>query len=189
MSNPFGVSGVSGGISGGGFDMFAPEAVANPNQPAWVTSFQDTLKEIHEKGFLAYAKDLNEAKLEELRKKILDKMGLSEDDLDKMSAQQRSAIEKMISEEIRERLAAQTEMKAQGAESQGAEGQGAAAQAGTNALGQSAGTDPGANPGTTPADRAAKIMAEANAPNGFGAGMTLIRAMEARTEPEPRTDI
>ena len=102
------------GVSGIGFGAFAPEAAPDPNQPAWMTSFQDTMKQIEEKGFQAYAKDMNEEKLAELRKKILEKMGLSEDDLAKMSADQRNMIEKMIAEEIRERLAAQAEMKAKG---------------------------------------------------------------------------
>lgn len=160
MSNVFGAT----GVSGAGFAMFGPEPAADPSQPEWMTSFQDTLKEIHEKGFSAYAKDINEEKLAELRKKILEKMGLSEDDLGKMSAQQRNAIEKMIAEEIRERLAALAEMKAKGKDGE------------ENGIDANSAVGPD---GLTPADRAAVTATEAAAPNGFGPGMTLIRAMEA----------
>jgi hypothetical protein len=151
------------GVSGAGFGMFAPEAAPDPSQPAWMTSFQDTLTQIHDKGFQAYAKDLNEEKLAELRKTILEKMGLSEDDLGKMSAEQRNTIEKMIADEIRERLAAQAEMKAKGKDGE------------ENGIDARAVKGPD---GLSPADRAAKIATEASAPNGFGPGMTLIRAME-----------
>ena len=161
MSNVFGAT----GVSGAGFAAFGPEPAADPNQPEWMTSFQDTLKQIHEKGFQAYAKEINDEKLAEMRKKILDSMGISEEDLAKMSAEQRNMIEKMIAEEIRERLAAQAEMKAKGkdGEENGIDANGAL------------GPD-----GMTPADRAALTATEAAAPNGFGPGMTLIRAMEAK---------
>jgi len=161
MSNIFGAS----GVSGAGFAVFGPEPPADPSQPEWMISFQDTLAEIHEKGFSAYAKEVNDEKLAELRKNILAKMGLSEDALAKMSAEQRNMLEKMIAEEIRVRLAAQAEMKAKGKD--GAEN-------GIDATG-AVGAD-----GLTLADRAAVSVAEAAAPNGFGPGMTLIRAMEAK---------
>ncbi|MCD6073496.1 MAG: hypothetical protein K0Q70_379 [Rhodospirillales bacterium] len=161
MSNVFGAT----GVSGAGFAVFGPEPAADPNQPEWMTSFQDTLAEIHEKGFRTYAKEVNDEKLAELRKKILEQMGLSEEDLAKMSAEQRTMIEKMIAEEIRERLAAQAEMKAKGKD--GTEN-------GIDANGQ----------GVSPVDEAAKTALEAKAPNGFGPGMTLLRAMEARTDIE-----
>ena len=169
MSNVFGAT----GVSGAGFGVFGPEPAVDPSQPEWMTSFQDTLKEIHEKGFQAYAKEMNDEKLAELRKKILEQMGLSEEGLAKMSADQRNMIERMIAEEIRERLAAQQEMKAKGkdGEENGIDANGAV------------GAD-----GLSPADRAAKIATEANAPNGFGAGMTLIRTMEARDRLEAAQD-
>jgi hypothetical protein len=157
------------GVSGAGFGIFGPEPAPDPNQPAWMTSFQDTLKEIQEKGFQAYAKEINDEKLAEMRKKILDEMGISEEDLAKMSAEQRNTIEKMIAEEIRERLAAQAEMKAKG-DNKGGSGNGI--------------NDAGRIDGTSLADQAAKTMAEAKAPNVAGPGMTLIRAMEAANQLE-----
>lgn len=176
-TNVFGAS----GVSGAGFGAFAPEPAADPNQPEWMKSFQDTLNEIKDKGFRAYAKDLNDKKLAELRAKILEKMGLSESDLQKMSPEGRASIEKMIAEEIRQRLAAETELRGKGKKdsAQGIDGQT---------------TDPvtGQPSGETPADKAAAAALEASAPNGMGAGLTLIRAMEtvqaakAANDPENR---
>jgi hypothetical protein len=163
MSNVFGAT----GVSGAGFGVFGPEPAADPNQPEWMTSFQDTLAEIHEKGFQGYAKDMNEAKLAELRKKILEKMGMSEEELSKMSPEGQAAIEKMIAQEIAQRLAAELEMKAKGKD------------------GTENGIDPNSrasriSSGSNPADKAALAAAQSSAPNGFGPGMTLIRAMEAQ---------
>lgn len=76
-------------------------------EPAWKSAFRQTLEEIREKGFGAYAEEINEKKLEELREKILAAMGLSEDDLENMSPEQRGKIEKMIALEIQNRLAAE----------------------------------------------------------------------------------
>lgn len=64
------------------------------------------LDEIREKGFANYAKEVQDKKLEELRKKILGEMGLSEEDLAKMDGDKRAAVEKMVAEEMRKRLAA-----------------------------------------------------------------------------------
>jgi len=104
--NPFRVS----TASGVGFGMFAPAAAPDPSQSEWVTNFQQTMKEIQEKGFQAYAKDINDKKLAEMRQEIRKNMGLSEDDLQKMSPQAQASIERMISEEIRERLAANAQL-------------------------------------------------------------------------------
>ncbi len=76
-------------------------------EPAWKSAFRQTLDEIRDKGFGAYAEEINEKKLEELRRKILAAMGLSEDDLEKMSPEQRGQIEKMIAVEIQQRLSAE----------------------------------------------------------------------------------
>lgn len=76
-------------------------------EPAWKSAFRQTLDEIRDKGFSAYAEEINEKKLEELREKILAAMGLSEDDLENMGPEQRGKIEKMIALEIQKRLAAE----------------------------------------------------------------------------------
>lgn len=62
--------------------------------------------EIREKGFAAYVKEIRAKQMEELREKILEAMGLSEDELADMPAEQRNQIEEMIAEEIRRRMMA-----------------------------------------------------------------------------------
>ncbi len=76
-------------------------------EPAWKSEFRQTLNEIKDKGFSAYAEEINEKKLEEMRQKILASMGLGEGDLEKMTPEQRDRIEKMIALEIQEHLAAE----------------------------------------------------------------------------------
>ena len=66
---------------------------------------------VREKGFTAYAKEVEERKREELREKILNRMGLSEEDLDKMPAEQRAAIEDLIAQEIQRRMQANAELE------------------------------------------------------------------------------
>lgn len=65
---------------------------------------------VREKGFTQFVKELEEKKKEELRQKILQAMGLSEDDLENMPAAQRAQIEEMIAREIVERTAANAQM-------------------------------------------------------------------------------
>lgn len=64
------------------------------------------IEKIKKVGFRQWAEDLNKEKLKELREKILDEMGLTEDDLAKMDAGSRASIEKLINDEIQKRLAA-----------------------------------------------------------------------------------
>ncbi|MEQ8166375.1 MAG: hypothetical protein RIC93_09895 [Alphaproteobacteria bacterium] len=66
---------------------------------------------VREKGFRAFVEALEEKKLAELREKILQSMGLSEEDLKEMDPDQRAAIEKLIAQNIRERLSAETELE------------------------------------------------------------------------------
>ncbi len=76
-------------------------------EPAWKDEFRQTLSEILDKGFSAYAEEINEKKLEELREKILEAMGYSEEDLENMPAEQRQQIEKLVALEIQKRLSAE----------------------------------------------------------------------------------
>ncbi|MEQ9556189.1 MAG: hypothetical protein RIG67_10470 [Rhodospirillales bacterium] len=66
---------------------------------------------VREKGFTAYAKEVEERKREELREKILNRMGLSEEDLEKMPAEQRADIEDLIAQEIQRRMQANAELE------------------------------------------------------------------------------
>ncbi len=61
--------------------------------------------EIHDKGFRAFVEDIEKRKLEEMREKILQKLGLTEEDLSAMSPERRGEIEKLIAQEIQERMA------------------------------------------------------------------------------------
>ncbi|KZB57022.1 hypothetical protein [Thalassospira xiamenensis] len=59
---------------------------------------------IKEHGFTTYVKELEERKIEEMRRKILQSMGLDEESLAKMGATERQAIEKTIADAIEEKL-------------------------------------------------------------------------------------
>jgi len=84
-----------------------PHKASNPEE----TTEKALIDEVRDKGFVAYAKEIEEKKKEELRAKILGEMGLNEEVLAKMSPEQRAAIEKMISAEILKRMTAETEFK------------------------------------------------------------------------------
>ncbi len=83
-------------------------------EPEWKQSFRDTLAEVREKGFRAYAEELNAKKLEEMRAEILASMGLSEHELAHMSPEQRERIEEIVAVEIQERLSAENMLDANG---------------------------------------------------------------------------
>jgi len=59
---------------------------------------------IRENGFTTYVKEIEERKIEELRAKILKSMGLDEETLAKMDADDRQAIEKTIADAIEQQL-------------------------------------------------------------------------------------
>lgn len=155
-SNPFD----TGAIGGAGFAAFTPKSQLNAlssDEPAWKQAFRATLDEIHEKGFRGYAEDLNKRKLEEMRKKILESMGLSEEALKKLSPEGQASIERMITEEIRKRLTAEAALD-----------------------------NPGSAKADAKAAPAGESLEAQTAPNGFGPGFTLIQAMESRAESDPR---
>ncbi|WP_430472609.1 hypothetical protein ACQ0MK_10940 [Thalassospira lucentensis] len=59
---------------------------------------------IREHGFTTYVKEIEDRKIEEMRAKILQGMGLDENALAEMDAPQRQAIEKAISDAIEQKL-------------------------------------------------------------------------------------
>ncbi|WP_139835725.1 hypothetical protein [Thalassospira sp. MCCC 1A01428] len=59
---------------------------------------------IREHGFTAYVKEIEEQKIKEMRDKILQSMGLDEEKLAAMPADQRAAIETAITERIQQQL-------------------------------------------------------------------------------------
>lgn len=72
------------------------------------------IERIREKGFVAFVDDLQEEKLKELRKKLLESMGYSEEDLSALSPEQRAQVEKIVDNEILKRMAANAALKNQG---------------------------------------------------------------------------
>ncbi|MFT5488220.1 MAG: hypothetical protein ACI9JL_000568 [Paracoccaceae bacterium] len=92
-------------------------------------SAEDDIAFIRKNGFQAYLERNHERKLEEMREQILIGMGLNEEMLAAMPAEQRGLIEKMIAEEIQARLAAEAEFN-RGSE----QSKNAAAGQGENAL-------------------------------------------------------
>lgn len=71
------------------------------------------LEFIRDKGFAAYAEEVEKRKMEELRERILERMGLSEEELAEMPAEQQAAIEDMIAQEIQRRMQANAELDAE----------------------------------------------------------------------------
>ncbi|WP_417824304.1 hypothetical protein [Thalassospira lucentensis] len=59
---------------------------------------------IREHGFTTYVKEIEERKIEEMRAKMLQSMGLDEEALAEMDGTQRQAIEKAISDAIEQKL-------------------------------------------------------------------------------------
>jgi hypothetical protein len=66
------------------------------------------LKTIKEKGFTAWVRDTSREKLkEELRKRVMASMGLTDDDLAKMTGVMQQILEQKIKDEVEKRLAQQ----------------------------------------------------------------------------------
>ena len=68
--------------------------------------FADDIADIKEKGLSAYVRNIEKEKLEEIREEILERMGLTEETLGKLSSEQRAMIEEIIAREIQSRIAA-----------------------------------------------------------------------------------
>ncbi|NQV84864.1 MAG: hypothetical protein HQ494_13715 [Rhodospirillales bacterium] len=81
-------------------------------EAAWKSEFRQTLEEIRDKGFGAYAEKVRAEKLAEMREKILTAMGLDEESLAKLSPEQRANIERAVSQQIQKRLAAERALEA-----------------------------------------------------------------------------
>jgi len=68
------------------------------------------IDEIRKKGFQSYAEEERQKKIQEMREEILEAMGLTEEDLEKMPPEQRKQVEELIAQEISERMQAQGEI-------------------------------------------------------------------------------
>lgn len=89
-----------------------PLAKAEPMAQAKVEEPKEKtlIEEIREKGFGTFIDELKEQKKEEMRAKILESMGLTEEALANMSPEQRAQIEKMVAQEILKRMTAEAEL-------------------------------------------------------------------------------
>ncbi len=74
------------------------------------------IESIKKQGLTAYIMELHAKRL---REEILASMGLTEEDLGKMSPEQRAAVEKAISEEIQKRMTAEALMDKKGKDKTG----------------------------------------------------------------------
>lgn len=82
------------------------QTIASNSQPLPEKEKEENaeLAYIREHGFTTYVKEIEERKIEEMRAKILRSMGLDEEKLAAMDADDRQAIEKAIAEAIEQRL-------------------------------------------------------------------------------------
>jgi len=108
------ISGVSGGVAGYGMSIGRGSAVGGLK----VESNSD-LDSVREKGLVAFARDAKktawEEKLKQWRAEAMSGMGLSEDRLSAMSAEQRSAANALIDDAVKQRIRdAMESAKAQG---------------------------------------------------------------------------
>lgn len=74
-------------------------------------SLADDVNTLKKEGFTGFFKKIQEEKMKELREKILEEMGLTEEDLSKMPPGQRATIEKMIAKEISMRMSAESALE------------------------------------------------------------------------------
>jgi len=66
---------------------------------------------LEKKDYTGFFKKIQEEKMKELREKILEEMGLTEESLSKMPSEQRSALEKIIAREINQRMSAESALE------------------------------------------------------------------------------
>jgi len=112
------------------------------------------LEQIREKGFMAYVEEIHEKKMEELRARILEGMGLSEEELAELPAEQRNAIEDMIARKMRQYMSTESAMNGGNGPLRGLDGD---------------------LPGMAPSDSA---DAEPEAGNGLVTGMVILQAID-----------
>jgi hypothetical protein len=84
-----------------------PDTAEIDKEAAWKGEFRQTLNEVRDMGFSAYAEKIRVEKLAEMREEILKAMGLNEESLAELSADQRAIIERAVNQEIQKRLAAE----------------------------------------------------------------------------------
>ena len=97
------ISGVSSGSSGYGMNVGRGSAVGGLKIEA-----QSDLDSVRKKGLVAFARESKksawEEKLKQWREEAMGSMGLTQDRLDAMPAEQRSAAQKMIEEAVQQKI-------------------------------------------------------------------------------------
>jgi D-mannonate dehydratase len=97
------ISGISGGYSGYGMNVGRGSAVGGIKIEA-----QSDLDSVREKGLVAFARDAKktawEEKLKQWREEAMKAMGLTQDRLDAMPPEQRSAALKMVEEAVQQKI-------------------------------------------------------------------------------------
>lgn len=121
---------------------------------------QKLIDRVREVGFRALVEEIHEKKMEELRAKILETMGLSEEELAALPAEQRQAIEDMIARKIKQYMATDS-----------------ATNGGSGPMGALTMDDPFVKPGATANGSAATDDMAAG--NGLGTGLVILQALEA----------
>jgi hypothetical protein len=92
---------------GNNFSDYLAETVATKKKTEKSSPYATEIDEIMKKGFLKYIKEEEE---EKIREKILSLMGLTEEDLASLSAEQKAKIEQLIADEIQKRQAADLQL-------------------------------------------------------------------------------
>jgi hypothetical protein len=108
------ISGISGGFAGYGMSVNRGSAVGAPK----IESNSD-LDSVREKGLLAFSRDAKktawEEKLKQWREEAMGAMGLTQDRLDTMPSEQRSAALKLVDDAVKQKIQdAMENAKAQG---------------------------------------------------------------------------
>ena len=97
------ISGISGGFAGYGMSVNRGAAIGVPK----IESNSD-LDSVREKGLLAFARDSKksawEEKLKQWREEAMGAMGLTEDRLNAMPAEQRGAALKLVDEAVKQKI-------------------------------------------------------------------------------------
>lgn len=86
------------------------DAIISQQQEAAPPENKDDIAFIREHGMQAFVEAEHARKIEEMREKLLEAMGLTEESLSEMSGEQRAAIEQTINNEIKRQLAAESMM-------------------------------------------------------------------------------
>ena len=97
------ISGIGGGFSGYGMNVASGSAVGGTK-----TEARTDIDSVREKGLVAFARDAKktawEEKLKQWREEAMKAMGLTQDRLDAMPPEQRTAALKMVEEAVQQKI-------------------------------------------------------------------------------------